>query len=124
VQNLSGRSSSKLSRKLASLKTLGDSSRGDAKVNPANFLGQFLPTSTFVAQICWHLLSLLLVLLSLQQVCAESGFASASASDDSLLAPTVQALLAGDVATTSKYLEGSTAHDGPTAQQLFVPIGK
>ncbi len=65
MQNLSGRSSSKLSKKLASLKRLGDSSRANAKVNPANFLGQFLPTSTFVAQICWHLLSLLLVLLSL-----------------------------------------------------------
>ena len=46
------------------------------------------------------------------------------ASAESAFGSAIFALLAGDVATTSKYLEGSTAHDGPTAQQLFVPIGK
>ncbi len=102
---------SKLSRKLASL---GDASRGSANVNPANLLDQLLPAGTFVAQICCRLLGLLLVLLSLQQVCAEAGFASAPASDGSLLALTVQALLASDVATISKYPEGSTARGGPT----------
>ena len=106
------------------LKHWSDSSRDSEKANPANFLGQSLPTITIVAQICWHLQSLLLVLLALQQVCAEPGFASALACADSLLVPTDQALLAGDVAATSKYLEGSTAYNGPTAQQLFVQICK
>lgn len=85
----------KLSRKLASL---GDATRGTANVQPADLLGQRLPASTIVAQICCRLLGLLLVLLSLQQVYAEAGFASAPASDGTLRAPTVQALLASDVA--------------------------